>query len=328
MSKINPYGSPKDFVEGEVITKKSFLDFASSIEGIDQSIDQENVRQEGLDARNFISGAHTSTQGTYQNRIGESGLDITIAMEPEGTWNVLRNEDGSPWKVDFNFTPENDTDAIVRCSGVISSRNKFFVPDSALYVDVGLLIYPQYESVPDGLGTTLEFKPDPLERCVWPYQRISLTQAYSSYAQYGYRKNVTDWRGYRFKVDGTIEGTGGMLLRDDGMGTDWMYDRKSYLYHDFHLLCHISSQSQNGRSHKIQTDSTSTRNLTAYFVTRINAGQTRLRGDTVSNFEVPIPNDTFQVTSSAHLDPKLSDQSDFTSLQINNACLYVQKIHR
>ena len=328
MPKINPYGNPKDFVEGEVITKKSFLDFASSIENVETSIDQENVRQEGLDARNFIPGAHTSTQGTYQQRIGESGVDIGIPVEQEGTWNRVLTDTGSPLKVDFTFTPEQDTHVILRCSGVISSRNRFFVPNDNFFIDVGLVIYPQSEPIPDGVGLGLQFKGDPEERCVWPYQRISLTEAYSTYAQYGYRKNVTDWRGYRYNVEGEIEGTGGSLLGDDGMGTDWLYDRKSYLYHDFHLISHISSETISGRCHKIQMNPTTTRNLTAYFVTRIHGSRNGLLGATQNIFEIPIPNTTFQQSSSAHLDPKLSEQSDFSSLSLNNACLYVQKINR
>tara|TARA_R100001086_G_scaffold139409_1_gene73135 strand:+ start:229 stop:1404 length:1176 start_codon:yes stop_codon:yes gene_type:complete len=391
MPKINPYGSPTDFMEGEKITKKSFTDLADNIAGADGAIDENNIRQEGLDGRNFASGVYIHDVPGYQKRTKNPGPitcsnfdgSISADFKKVATSTFFGEASTSRARLRFNWQPEINTHAIIRCSGVISTKpettsggsrvNGFYVPDRYT-IDVGLLIRGKKPDGDDPGDTSdnfsLRFDRDMVEGSyfthspsVWPYQRVCLNDAYASLAQAGVRKNVTDWRGYKLDPLGKIEPPesasdgvlGGIIMPEQGHATEWLYDRKSYMYYNFNLMAHLSSEHNSGTSFLLNdswrsssgvaADPLETREYIVDLVYRTNMDQFDLRSGTERNFEKDLTDsdkypgvgavgdypdyEKYQGFGSAqHYDKKLSDIGFFEGFRITDLTMNVQIINR
>ena len=263
MPKVNPFG-PDDFLEGKIVRKKSFTDFKRRIEAVESIVDQDNIRQEGLDRRNFSSSAWHEPFNLTDHRLY---VDETPAELPntDGEWDKVPRDstitgpfsdgDSTPETyamIGIPWTPEVDSHLIVRASGVISTRQKFFVHLDNYFVDIGLRI----RSVEEDGRTVSRWDRNVVEDgYVWPYQRISLNAAYSSLAEQGFRRSASDWRGYKLDRAGKMEDPDPAeeSRKDEGHATEWMYDRKTYMYYNFHLLYHLSSDYNAGQAHRLQT---------------------------------------------------------------------------
>ena len=388
MPKINPYGSPTDFMEGEKITKESFTDLADNIKGADGTIDENNIRQEGLDGRNFGSGIYIHSLANYQKRTKNPGPiscanfdgSITDIFKKVQTATYFGERSSSRARLSFNWQPEINTHAIIRCSGVISTKsesisggtvNGFYVPDRYT-IDVGLLIRGKKSDGDDPADTRdtfkLGFDRNMVEGSyftgspkVWPYQRVCLNDAYASLAQAGARKNVTDWRGFQLDDFGKIEppetasdgALGGIILPEQGHGTEWLYDRKSYMYYNFNLIAHISSEHNSGTSFLVNDsyrpgstpDPLETREYLVDLVYRTNMDGDDLKSSTIRNFEKDLTDsdkypgvgavgdypdaETYQGFGSAkHYNKKLSEIGNFPGFKITDMTMNVQIINR
>ena len=377
MPKINPYGSPTDFMEGEKITKESFTDLADNIKGADGTIDENNIRQEGLDGRNFGSGIYIHSLSNYQKRtknpgpISCSNFDGSISanFKKVQTATYFGDRSSSHARLSFNWQPEINTHAIIRCSGVISTKpenisggvvNGFYVPDRYT-IDVGLLIRGKKSDGDDPADTRdtfkLGFDRNMVEGSyftgspkVWPYQRVCLNDAYARHAQVGIRKNVTDWQGYKLDDFGKIipsefeaEGVeGGVVFPEQGHATEWLYDRKSYMYYNFNLIAHISSEHNSGTSFLVNDsyrsgftpDPLETREYLVDLVYRTNMDGDDLKSATQRNFE---PYDKWEdysseeypaIGSAKHYNKKLSEIGNFPGFKITDMTMNVQIINR
>ena len=371
MPKVDPYSKPLVFTEGEVVTKESFTGLADNIAGADGAIDENNIRQEGLDGRNFYSGNIVENIDPYQIRTKSASM-ISVPNNGVGSgWkkvpqtSALRGTSGTAKRnVDLRFTfkPEFNTHAIIRCSGAISTRpnyvdtgseelslvSGFYIPENYV-IDIGLLIRGVKETdlTSDSTRFDIDFNRDDPEASyhsgssdrakVWPYQRICLNPAYTHLAQEGYRKNVTDWRGYDLDDFGRIEdpetavdsATGGIIIPEQGNATEWLYDRKSYMYYNFNLLAHISSEYNSGFSFLVNDsyatgtpDTTEPKDFIVDLVYRTSMSSDDLKGHTKDIFERDAG------PTAKHLDPKLSSLSNFDAFRIENLTMNVQIINR
>ena len=388
MPKINPYGSPTDFMEGEKITKESFTDLADNIKVADGTIDENNIRQEGLDGRNFGGGIYIHSLSNYQKRTNNPGpifcpnfdASITDIFKKVPTTKFKGESSYQHARLIFDWQPEINTHAIIRCSGVISTKsetlsggvrkNGFYVPDRYT-IDVGLLIRGKKIDGDDPADTDrfrLGFDRNMVEGSyftgsakVWPYQRVCLNDAYARLAQAGARKNVTDWRGFSLDDFGKIEppetavegALGGIILPEQGHGTEWLYDRKSYMYYNFNLIAHISSEHNSGTSFLVNDsyrpdatpDPLETREYRVDLVYRTNMDADDLKMATVSHFEKDLTDsdkypgvgalgdypdrETYQGFGSArHYNGKLSEISNFPDFKITDLTMNVQIINR
>ena len=388
MPKINPYRSPSDFIEGEPVEKESFTGLANNIAGADGAIDENNVRQEGLDGRNFKDSVVVENLSRYQIRTKSPQIvNCPNHYSDDKRFRKVRPAKlfGESMSVNsslrFTFTPELNTHAIIRCSGVISTRpeyaesgtrvNGFYIP-GRYTIDVGLVIRglgsDGVDDTDDDATFNLAFDRNDPEASwygasakVWPYQRVCLNDAYAELAQAGVRKNVTDWRGYKLDDLGKIkppesatEGAlGGIILPEQGHGTEWLYDRKSYMYYNFNLLAHISSEHNSGTSFlvndsyrtEVPAEPSKEKDFVVDLVYRTNMEVSDLKSDTKRNFEKDLDDrdkypgvgavgdypdrELFHGFGSAkHLDKKLSDRSYFESTRITNLTMNVQIINR
>lgn len=276
MPKVNPFAGTQDFLEGETITKDGFRNFKERIDAVESVVDQDNIRQEGLDRRSFATKTwHKSLDKANTIAYVDESYILLDPVE-SGVWTRVRTSSSviSPdfatsggegrLMVTSTFDPEIDSHLIIRCSGVISSRQMYYVGEDDHFIDVGLRVrtadtagslVTRYKR---GTGSA-SLDDDWLESgVVWPYQRISLNTAYSKFAEIGFRRSTSDFKGYTQKDDGDFEvhlisGS----TEDSGAATEWMYDRKTYLHYNFHLLHHISSDANSGLSHLLQEASTS-----------------------------------------------------------------------
>jgi len=382
MPKVNPYGSPTDFTEGEKITKKSFTDLADNIRGLDGTIDDKNIRQEGLDGRNF-SGLDSSGNvfikpiSNYQERTtsptflrcentGISGSKDWRKVPKSSVFMGMSSfSDPKNVRIDFDFKPEFQTHAIIRCSGTISTRRErkkesygtatysgFYNPGSYT-IDVGLLIREidpeRGETTDDSSRFDLGFNRNQVEKAatgidgrVWPYQRVCLNEAYGDFSIEGVRKNVTDWRGYKLDAAGRIEppetssegAMSGLIIPEQGHATEWLYDRQSYIYYNFNLIAHMSSEVNSGMSFLLndsyvssvvtssRPDPLSSKKIRAELVYRTNKDGDEIKNKIKDYFERDA------APTIKHLDPLLSTRSETDIFKITNLTMNVQVLNR
>ena len=185
MPKINT----TPFKEGDVIRKSDITSVADEIEAIDLAIDEENLREEGLDRRVFAENPWTQISMTPV----EIRERVELQQGPSSTtWSLVR-ADGSieggvsdvyptiriPWNT------LNDSDVIIRCSFFIESAGSDFYDEDGLDDasvrsgdddwEFGLHVTHPDQSPDAGLEL---LEGNTLSGGIWPYARIGLCKAF------------------------------------------------------------------------------------------------------------------------------------------------------
>ena len=92
MPKVNPFAGTLDFVEGEKITKDAFRNFKAKIDAVESVVDQDNIRQEGLDRRSF--GTQTWHKPLDSSNTRAYIDEAPISLDP------LVTDSPSDWKME------------------------------------------------------------------------------------------------------------------------------------------------------------------------------------------------------------------------------------
>jgi hypothetical protein len=194
MPKVNLKG----FKEGDLLERENLVSLKTKMLEVDENIDDENIRQEGLDRRIFQNRTHSrSTSGSEFNNVY---LSKRTSLPRTKRWRRLRVPDGlvnsahSEFpEMHINWKPETDSHCIIRASFAVDTakaKTKPFNQDDAW--DFGLLIKAPETTELDGLS----FFPDvgrtgfnpkgEFGDAVWPHQRMCLSVAFTRGARFGH----------------------------------------------------------------------------------------------------------------------------------------------
>jgi len=257
MPKIIPSVVPE---EGDIITKDSIKSTTTAVENIDSSIDQENIREEGLDWRNFENGTCVDPESSRSGMVS-SNRDLILTRSQ--TWKMPDYPSGAVSggvasnraQLDFDWDPETDTSIIIRCSLFANTYHTVSMdskPKLRLDAwDFGLLVIPPVApgdtfSVPveenRRVGTMSDTGPS-----VWPYQRMYLNTAFtlqrrrgsSSYSEYirlGFHPTILE----SAKSQGLFQNYG-EAFHSRGQWDQYGYDRSSNMNQSFTMVTHANS---------------------------------------------------------------------------------------
>lgn len=185
------------FVEGDIINKDDILDLKSGLKDINQHIDSENIREEGLDRRIFKPGSIVP-QFENNQRVYSSATQ-SIVMNT--SWKLVGYDDPDDLKgnkassnvprIHLDWNPERDTHCIIRFSAYVDSRHSDQrVLQTNNFWDIGLVIVPPGLDAPDAAFLRTIHQPTSglgdVHVGVYPYQRIGLTYAFSGGFNQGY----------------------------------------------------------------------------------------------------------------------------------------------
>jgi|8_EtaG_2_1085327.scaffolds.fasta_scaffold00245_4 hypothetical protein len=183
MPKINT----TSFKEGDVIRKSDITSVADEIESIDTALDEDNIREEGLDRRVF--DAHPWTIDS--NEPVEIRERVLLPRQTswgfvEAAGKMVRSAHGVYPQIHIPWNTLNDSNIIIRCSFFIDSKNSDM---SLLDVNVGNddwefgLHVTHPDQSPDA-GLVL-LPSDVLSGGIWPYARIGLSKAFQRDSEIG-----------------------------------------------------------------------------------------------------------------------------------------------
>ena len=198
MPKIKPI-VPK---EGDVITKESLIDFSNEIENIDTKIDQDNIREEGLDWRVFDDGVTVEHRDLHKGPVTTSkNLRIshnqfwTVPTWPSGS--ISGGYNSTTPRIDFEWDPEKDTDIIIRCSLQATSnaagKKRSHIQRTMEAWEFGLYIIPPGSPTVPPARPTQGFPVD-IPHMVFPSQRMMLNGAFSTFNRRGHSTR-NEWYG-------------------------------------------------------------------------------------------------------------------------------------
>jgi hypothetical protein len=185
------------FVEGDIINKNDILDLKSGLKDINQDIDSENIREEGLDRRIFKPGSIVPQFENNQRVYSSATQGIVMNTK----WKLVRYDDADDLKgnkassnvpeIHIDWNPERDTHCIIRFSAYVDSRHsEARILQTNNFWDIGLVIVPPGVSKPDAAFLKTIHQPTSglgdVHIGVYPYQRIGLTYAFSGGYNQGY----------------------------------------------------------------------------------------------------------------------------------------------
>ena len=176
MPKINT----TSFKEGDVIRKSDITSVANEIEAIDFELDEDNLREEGLDRRVFHNNTWTSTPHPpveIRDRIiVPMNTDWTL-LHADG--HMINSFSGVNPTIHIPWDTETDSDVIIRCS--------FFIDSSGGDLDASLTKAAN-DGREFGLHVTHPGQSPDAELAlhpagvgnggIWPYTRIGLCKAF------------------------------------------------------------------------------------------------------------------------------------------------------
>ena len=185
MPKINT----TSFKEGDVIRKSDITSIADEIEAIDLELDEDNIREEGLDRRVFHNNTWTSTPHSpveIRNR-------VLLHRTTAGNWSLIEASgqmensfDGVHPTIHIPWDTETDSDVIIRCSFFIETQggdlDNFGADMDNDYLEFGLHVTHPNQS-PDAELNLLPV--DVGSGGIWPYTRMNLCKAFQRDAKIG-----------------------------------------------------------------------------------------------------------------------------------------------
>ena len=262
-----PKVKPNDFIEGSVIDKSSIIEVKNAVEDIDLDIDGENIREEGLDRRLFQGGVIT---GTYPRSVLSSEPSDRLPRtrtfkRPRFPSGQLQNSlDPNHATLGFDWDPEIDTHAIVRCSMYVDNYGDRYTELNDDSWEFGLVVLKPGQSYTDGLTVGHDSYFSSVAK-VWPTQRICLTGAFSGRRHQGFMKrqfalDLTDEKSdyftgskYPWHFSGFDPDT-----YPRGAWTQYAMDRASQWNSSVTLIAHITSDMSGLKlgAHRINTEGT------------------------------------------------------------------------
>ena len=194
MPKINS----SKIIEGDVITKSGLTETIDELERIDFEIDQDNIREEGLDRRSFENNCWTGTYGNMVNgRKSNTLWRSDVWRRPYFDAANLNNSTRTNYpEMRLDWDSETDSHLVVRCSFFVYSNDttyKFW--RSHDFWDFGLVVVPPTASSYSTSDMTTGPNADDDIARVWPYQRVQLNYPFSNGRSDGYlsRSESTIW---------------------------------------------------------------------------------------------------------------------------------------
>ncbi|MBV12454.1 MAG: hypothetical protein CMN21_24950 [Rubinisphaera sp.] len=258
MPKITPSVVPN---EGDIITKDSIKSTTTAVENIDAKIDEENIREEGLDWRNFKDGVCVDTDSSRSGMVF-SNKDLVLTRSanwkfpdyPSGA--VSGGVASNRAQFDFDWDPQTDTSIIIRCSLFVNSRHTASKNSKPLERfdawDFGLLVIPPVApgdlfTVPSEalrtVGTMSDTGPS-----VWPYQRMYLQTAFTDARRHGSAsfKEYVIFKALGETKLNTMQNKGlfanfGEEFYSRGQWDQYGYDRSSNMNQSFTMVTHANS---------------------------------------------------------------------------------------
>ena len=185
MPKINA----SKIIEGDVITKSGLTETIDEVERIDFVIDQDNIREEGLDRRSFENECWAGSYANMVNGSTSNGLrrsDVWKRPYFEAA-NLTNSTQTNYPEMRLDWDSETDSHLVVRCSFFVYSNEtgyKFWRNHD--FWDFGLVVVPP--SAPSYTTSDMITGPcadDDIAR-VWPYQRVQLNYPFSKGRGDGY----------------------------------------------------------------------------------------------------------------------------------------------
>ena len=188
-------------VEGDVLDKDQLLKLKTAMAEVDTKVDQENIRQEGLDRRVFKPNLHARNVGLGEPYYNNVYVNQHNLLPRSQRWTRMKCADGLfnsahplypemwiPWN------PETDTHCIIRASFFVNTKStpkKPFNLNDAW--DFGLMIKPPEDTSVDGPSPFPETAKTMFKSVgtfeggsVWPYQRMCLSYAFTRGARHGF----------------------------------------------------------------------------------------------------------------------------------------------
>tara|TARA_R110001592_G_scaffold327580_1_gene608787 strand:- start:1123 stop:2019 length:897 start_codon:yes stop_codon:yes gene_type:complete len=197
-----PKVQPKDFKEGDVINRSEILETHTAIEEVDLDIDQENIREEGLDRRLFKAGQITDTFPTRLFSNNQSTRLSRTSTFKRPIWRsgrLVNSLHSNHPELSFQWDTEKDTHAIIRCSMFVDTIGDDHTDLNDDAWEFGLQIVKPGESYIDGANLGMsEYGTIPM---VWPYQRVCLSGAFSGKRHHGF---FSDPKSENIKLFGSI----------------------------------------------------------------------------------------------------------------------------
>lgn len=176
--------------EGDVILKSDIAEVSKSFEAIDHEINQENIREEGLDRRVFKDqpwvGDDSTSEVTSLRRI-----KLIRSSSSTSSWRYVTTSAGDLHgststthpSLFVYWNPEKDSDIIIRCSFFIDTKGSALGNKAEYYDDFwefGLLIQKPGEE-----SETFRLNVSPAVGGIWPYTRMGLSAPFQEYVEVG-----------------------------------------------------------------------------------------------------------------------------------------------
>ena len=233
MAKLDISSGLENLVEGKTIDKEAIQDIFIGFENLISNnrdpetgnlrgqIDGDNIREEGLDRRVF-SGLYGTTHKSGQRVISTSGykkhkiLQLTTPVT-DGRWStggsadasdsVTGGEGGDGYRtILFDWQPERFIAAIVRCS--FQAHVQMRRPQEIRKIDNDVLDFGIRTQLLGPTGTTSPYPGLDLKildiGCIYPYQRVSLNNAFSVFAQSGSGGDAGEYNQYRWDKSSSL----------------------------------------------------------------------------------------------------------------------------
>ena len=258
MPKVTPSVLPE---EGDIITKDSIKSTTTAVKSIDTLIDEENIREEGLDWRNFQNGVCVDPESSRSGMVF-SNRDLVLTRSPFWKFpdyppgHVRGGVMSTTPRLDFDWDPQTDTSIIIRCSLFVNSRHTASINSKPLERfdawDFGLLVIPPVApgdlfTVPSEalrtVGTMSDTGPS-----VWPYQRMYLQTAFTdarrngsaSFTEYTIFEMLGTSTLNQMKNQGLFQNYGEDFY-SRGQWDQYGYDRSSNMNQSFTMVTHANS---------------------------------------------------------------------------------------
>ena len=175
------------FKEGDVIRKSDITSVADEIEAIDFDLDEDNLREEGLDRRVFDNhpwapSSHSPVEIRDRVRLPRSfeWRLVDAADHMKNSFSSVHPEMQVPWNA------ERDSDVIIRCSFFIDSSGSDLDPSSVRHKldnwEFGLHVTHPDQTSDASLILLAGYTE---AGGIWPYARIGLSKAFQYASKMG-----------------------------------------------------------------------------------------------------------------------------------------------
>ena len=162
------------FKEGDVIQKSDITSVGDEVEAIDTVLDEDNIREEGLDRRVFDTFPWTRYSDDPEEIKARIRLHRHEDWAKHSAVEILR----IPWDT------ADHSDVIIRCSFFIDSRGSD-LSDASVRVPNDDWEFGLHVTHPDETLAIMQLSGDTYNGGIWPYARIGLSKAFQRDSKVG-----------------------------------------------------------------------------------------------------------------------------------------------